>query len=139
MGAIAEAFVAYAQPLIDETDGSEEQMRNAFAVSQFCYNLALIPEEIREVTIGELKISLKMGDEEFSEFRRSVITPMIQRQHTMFAKTHRHGSADVANSDPRRRTRLTVVTTAKENPRTDRYEACSCNSGLKYKFCCGKK
>jgi hypothetical protein len=26
MGAIAEGFVAYAQPLIDQTDGSHEQM-----------------------------------------------------------------------------------------------------------------
>jgi hypothetical protein len=26
MGALAEAFVAYAQPLLDQTDGSEEQL-----------------------------------------------------------------------------------------------------------------
>ena len=39
MGAIADAFVAYAQPLIDQTDGSEEQLSQAFAMSQLCYNL----------------------------------------------------------------------------------------------------
>ena len=33
MGAIAEAMVAYARPLIDQTDGSVEQMENAFAIS----------------------------------------------------------------------------------------------------------
>ena len=32
MGAIAEGFVAYAQPLLDQTDGSEEQMNKAFAI-----------------------------------------------------------------------------------------------------------
>ena len=47
MGAIAEAFVAYAQPLIDQTDGSLEQMNKAFAISQLCYNLALLPDDER--------------------------------------------------------------------------------------------
>ena len=45
MGAIAEGFVAYAQPLLDQTDGSEEQLNKAFAISQLCYNLALLPED----------------------------------------------------------------------------------------------
>ena len=40
MGAIAEGFVAYAQPLLDQTDGSEEQLNKAFAISQLCFNLA---------------------------------------------------------------------------------------------------
>jgi hypothetical protein len=43
MGALAEALVAYAQPLIDQTDGSLEQLNKAFAISQLCYNLALLP------------------------------------------------------------------------------------------------
>jgi hypothetical protein len=137
MGAIAEALVAYAQPLIDATDGSDEQVQRAFTLSTLCYNLALIPEESREVAIGEMKTSLKMGDEEFEAFRRTVITPMIQRHRTMFVQ--RRGSTDVANSGPWRRTRPTVEATAEEKPKTDRYAPCPCNSGLKYKFCCGKK
>ena len=48
MGAIAEAIVAYARPLIDQTDGSVEQMENAFAISQLCFNLALLPDDARE-------------------------------------------------------------------------------------------
>jgi len=32
MGAMAEAIVAYAQPLVDETDGSIEQMNKAMSV-----------------------------------------------------------------------------------------------------------
>ncbi len=31
MGAIAEAFAAFAQPLIDQTDGSPEQVEKALA------------------------------------------------------------------------------------------------------------
>jgi hypothetical protein len=45
MGAIAEGFVAYAQPLLDQTDGSQAQLSKAFAISQFCFNLALLPDE----------------------------------------------------------------------------------------------
>ncbi len=139
MGAIADALVAYAQPLIDATDGSDEQIQRAFALSTLCYNLALIPEESRERAIDEMKISLKMGDEEFEAFRRTVITPMLQRHQTMFARPQRRGSADVANSGPWRRTGPTVEAIAEQNPKTDRYAPCPCNSGLKYKFCCGKK
>ncbi len=139
MGAMADALVAYAQPLLDATDGSDEQIQRAFALSTLCYNLALIPEESRERAIDDMKISLKMGDEEFEAFRRTVITPMLQRHQTMFANTQRRGSTDVSNSGPWRRTRPTGETTAEENPKTDRYAPCPCNSGLKYKFCCGKK
>jgi len=33
MGALADGFVDYAQPLLDQTDGSEEQLNKAFAIS----------------------------------------------------------------------------------------------------------
>ena len=48
MGVIAEAMVAYAQPLLDQTDGSVERGtigHEAFAITQLCYNLALMPED----------------------------------------------------------------------------------------------
>jgi hypothetical protein len=45
MSTIAQAIVAYAQPLLDQTDGSTEQMNEAFTISQFCYNLSLMPED----------------------------------------------------------------------------------------------
>jgi hypothetical protein len=34
MGAFAEAIVSYAQPLFDETDGSETQMQRAMSIAQ---------------------------------------------------------------------------------------------------------
>ena len=71
MGALAEAFVAYAQPLLDQTDGSEEQLNKAFAISQLCYNLALLPDDQRDTMLGEMQQTLGMDDEEFAEFRRS--------------------------------------------------------------------
>ena len=57
MGAIAEAFVAYAQPLLDQTDGSHEELNKAFAMSQLCYNLALLPEDRRDEAIRNAAFS----------------------------------------------------------------------------------
>jgi hypothetical protein len=84
MGALAEAFVAYAQPLLDQTDGSEEALNKAFSISQFCYNLALLPEDGREQSMREMRSSLTMDDDEFDDFRRSVLVPMIRRHQEMF-------------------------------------------------------
>ena len=78
MGAIAEAFAAYAQPLFDQTDGSIDKMNRAMTVAQMCWNLALLPEEQREQAIDELQPALNMKDGEFAEFRQHVILPMIQ-------------------------------------------------------------
>lgn len=91
MGAIAEALAAYAQPLLDQTDGSEGQLNKAFAISQLCYNLALMPEGSRDGAISEMRLSLEMDDEEFDDFRRSIVVPMIQRHQEMFPQMHRGG------------------------------------------------
>jgi len=139
MGALAEGFVAYAQPLIDETDGSEEQLNKAIAITQFCYNLALLPDDRQETALSEMRPSLQMDEEEFESFRRSVIVPMIQRHQDMFPSMHRGVAPSVSQSvpspwaGPRRGAR------AEKYPGTDRYAPCPCKSGKKYKFCCGKK
>jgi hypothetical protein len=140
MGAIAEAIVAFAQPLLEQTDGSEEQLNKAFALSQACYNLALLPKEDREAAIDEMRSSLAMDDEEFAEFRRELVDPMIQRHERMFPLMHRRISAHLLQS----RSLPGAYPTIAEHPETppppsDRYAPCPCNSGRKYKFCCGAK
>ena len=55
MGAIAEAIVAYAQPLLDQTDGSVEQLNKAMTISQLCWNLALQPEDGRDQMLSEMR------------------------------------------------------------------------------------
>jgi SEC-C motif-containing protein len=139
MGAIAEAFVAYAQPLLDDTDGSEEQLNKALAISQFCYNLALLPDDRRDATLSELQRTLKMDDEEFDAFRRSVVVPMIRRHHEMFPRMHRRDSTDSSQGSPSLRARPRMAPPAERYPGTDRYAPCPCGSGEKYKFCCGKR
>lgn len=144
MGAIAEGMVAYAQPLLDQTDGSPEQLEKAFSISTLCFNLALLPEDDRDLTISRMQASLKMDDEEFETFRSSIIEPMIRRHEDLFPLMHQRFSDAPSRSgsffpsdfsfppEPR--------TTRKEKyPGTDRYAPCPCNSGKKYKFCCGMK
>jgi uncharacterized protein YecA (UPF0149 family) len=136
MGAMGDAIAAYAQPLIDATDGSEEQVQRAVSVAMVCWNLALTPAEEREARIADMRATLKMDDEEFADFRGGVIDPMIRRQHELFsapngfaaAREQVLGQADVP---PLR----TVV--AEKYPGTGRNEPCPCKSGKKYKRCCG--
>jgi hypothetical protein len=126
MGAIAEAFVAFAQPLLDETDGSVEDMNRAMGLSQLCYNLALLPEPEREPFLASMKQEMKMDDDEFAEFQRGLIDPMIRRAQIMFPFTRGRAIptvSEIADSPP--------------PAGTDRYAPCPCNSGKKFKFCCG--
>ena len=137
MGALAEAFVAYAQPLLDQTDGSEEQLNKAFAISQLCYNLALLPDDQRDTMLSELRQTLRMDDAEFAEFRRSVIVPMIRRHEEMFPLLHQRGSAAAppVGSSAQAHSRKA----GEAYPGAPPYAPCPCNSGRKYKFCCRKK
>ena len=137
MGAIAEGFVAYAQPLLDQTDGSEEQLNKAFAISQLCFNLALLPDDRRDTTLSEMRPTLKMDDEEFDAFRRSIVVPMIRRHQEMFPQMHRRDSTDSSQCSPSLRAQPRKAAPAERYPGTDRYAPCPCNSGQKYKFCCG--
>lgn len=139
MGAIAEAFAAYAKPLLDGTDGSPEDFNKAIAVSQFCYNLALTAEEMRDEMLEHAGSTFGMDDEEFEAFRRDHVIPMIERHEQMFPFLHRKGSiadwfSDVSPADyPEPAARQEKL------PKADRYAPCPCNSGKKYRFCCGAK
>jgi len=139
MGAMAEAFVAHARPLLDQTDGSQEQLERALAISQLCYNLALLPDDGRDRMLGEMQRTLGMDDEEFGAFRRSIIVPMIRRHEEMFPLMHRRGSTDLAPSSPSLQAHTRKARPGERYPGTDRYAPCPCGSGEKYKFCCGAK
>lgn len=145
MGAIADAIVAYGQPLLDATDGSQEQLNKAFALIQLCYNLALLPEDRRDQSLSEVKQRFQMSDEEFDDLQSTVVEPMIRRHEEMFPLLHNRRSTTLPQSvplqsDPLLRPRSSVAAApAKTASVPDRYAPCPCNSGEKYKFCCGKK
>jgi uncharacterized protein YecA (UPF0149 family) len=138
MGAIAEAMVAYAQPLLDDTDGSAEQMQSAFTLAQVCWNLALLPEEDRDDSLAEMRATLNMDDGQFDEFRRSVVLPMILRHHEMFPHMPRLGSMHHPEKPLPPETPPTTAARTEKYPGTGRNAPCPCNSGRKYKRCCGR-
>ncbi|MSR57642.1 MAG: hypothetical protein EXS05_08215 [Planctomycetaceae bacterium] len=137
MGAIAEGFVAYVQPLIDQTDGSEKQLNRAMTIGQLCFNLALLPDDQQDRSLGELRSTLEMDDDEFDAFLRVVVFPMIQRHEEMFPQMHVHFPTATWQEVPSPWEYPKTAAPAEKHPVTDRYAPCPCNSGRKYKFCCG--
>lgn len=139
MGAIADGLVAFAQPLFDQTDGSPEELKKAFALSELCFHLALLPAEQRETEVIRMRATCELHGVEFDEFRRCVIDPMIERHQEMFPLMHNRVAADPWRSAPALRAQPRTTDSCKAYPGTDRYAPCPCNSGEKYKFCCGAK
>lgn len=137
MGAIADSIVAYAQPLIDSTDGSMEQLNKALAIGQVCWNLAITPEDQRQSVLEEMRNSFPMGEAEFDDFERSVLLPMIRRHEEMFPRLHQRHSLEPPHRQPMLSPPMTKAAT--EKPQPGRYDPCPCNSGKKYKFCCGQR
>lgn len=139
MGVLAESVTAFAQPLLDQTDGSPEDMRKAMALAQLCWNLALVSEKQRDKHLGKLRSSLEMDDEEFDDFRLSIVMPMIRRHHEMFPNLRRQGSMNPAAPAPTPPNRSPVSYRIDPSPGPERNAPCPCNSGKKYKRCCGRK
>jgi hypothetical protein len=138
MGAIAEGIAAYAQPLFDQTDGSVEQLNKAMTIGQLCWNLALLPENRRDQMLSEMRPSLDMDEDQFAEFRHSIIDPMIRRHQEMFPLMHQRGSIAAWQSDPSPRAHSRAAA-GEAYPGTEPYALCPCKSGEKYKFCCKRK
>lgn len=137
MGAIAEGIVAFAQPLIDATDGSIEQMNRALRISQVCWNMAILPEKERQSFLNSLADSTEVDQAELETLQHSVLLPMIRRHEKMFPGLHQRQSIQSPHWEPW----LSPTPTAsapEESPKPGRYDPCPCGSGRKYKFCCGR-
>lgn len=137
MGGIADEFARYIQPLLDQTDGSKEESKRAFALGQICWNLALLPEGERAAGVDEMQVTLKMDDEEFSGFRQEIVVPMIKRYHEMFPGKSRLDVKDAADAEDVAPSRPFKPVCVEKYPGTGRNEPCPCKSGRKYKRCCG--
>lgn len=135
MGIMGKSFMKYAQPLLDETDGSIENMNKALSLAQLCWNLALLPEDKREETISAMRPNLGMENAEFDDLRHSVVLPMIQQHHEMFPSMTRGGSASASKAMETLKASTTPTHRAQEFPKTGRNAPCPCGSGKKYKQC----
>ena len=138
MGAIADAMVAYVQPLLDKSDGSPDQVQKSFMIGQLCWNLALLPVSERDKSLDDMRAPFNMDDETFEEFRRDIVWPMIQRHEEMFPQMHRGAASHFAGAPSILPTRSTPQPLTRERPKVGRNSPCPCNSGRKYKQCCGR-
>lgn len=144
MGVIAEGFMAFAKPLLDQSDGTQEGMQKALSLGQFCHNLALLPEDDRIEMLAEAQEAFGLDDAEFDEFRKGIVAPMLERHRQMFPLMHQRVSPGYSFGDGPSGPmlwddRATTAAPAKTKPKVDRYAPCPCGSGKKYKFCCGAK
>jgi hypothetical protein len=102
MGAIGNAMAAYAQPLIDQTNGSSKQIQIAMTFAMLCWNMAILPDREHEDFLAGIRPTLKMSDEEFAEFRRDIVEPMIRRHREMFPKHSLSRPQMLSNGGPSR-------------------------------------
>lgn len=84
MGSMGDSIAAYAQPLMDRTDGSCEQAEKAMTIAMLCWNVAILPDAEHEEWLADMRKAFNGPDEEFAAFRRDVIEPMIRRHREMF-------------------------------------------------------
>ena len=86
----ASQMMAFAQPLLDETDGSQEQMNRMFQLAAIFWNLALFRDgEERDQQIDDLLDSFKLEGQARSDFAQKA-RAMVERHRTMFPHLHRH-------------------------------------------------
>jgi len=137
MGTFAEAMVEYARPLLDETDGSHEEVQKALGLAQMCWNIGVLPEEKRETVLADLQANSQMDDDEFEDFRTNFLRPMLQRYDEMFGDMPQFVSARSATRSTPSKTERTGLTRGGTYPGTPRNAPCPCHSGKKYKQCCG--
>jgi uncharacterized protein YecA (UPF0149 family) len=140
MGAFGDAISRFAQPLIDMTDDSSEQVERALAVSTLCWNLApMTSDEQRAQLLVDVQPRLKMDDDEFDEFVSDMVLPMIRRHEEMFPAMHSVGATNHSIDSMQQTTQAPQVQRpAKPYAGTGRNERCPCGSGKKYKVCCGR-
>ena len=108
-------------------------------ISQLCWNVALLPEDERNQMLSEMRSSLQMDDDQFDEFRRSIIEPMIRRHQEMFPTNAPTAFEDRFAIPP-------LAVGARQEwparrclPWNPAVCPVPCKSGRKYKFCCKTK
>jgi hypothetical protein len=145
MGAIGGALLEYMRPLTDAMDGSPEELEKALALGQFCFNLGLMDEDSRSESFEQMQDSIGLSDEEFADFYANLILPMLIRHEEMFPRTDStrtrlpdlmgaYQPDDHLSTDDEKTIYTAPVNRDRSN---DRYAPYACNSGKKYKFCCG--
>jgi hypothetical protein len=85
----AQQMMDFAQPLIDQSDGSTDALNKALSIAMIFWNLALTPEQEREQALVEIMAGMSAGesDDVRSAFQAMAET-MIERHREMFPELH---------------------------------------------------
>ncbi len=138
MGAFGEAFLEYIQPLLEGVDNSPEAHQNAYHLGQICWNLAISPEDMRDEMYADIGETLGISAEDFENLKMDVLQPMVWRHYTMFPKMHEADMFNAERSIPMQEPDASIQQDGHMYPGTSPNAPCPCDSGKKYKRCCGK-
>ncbi len=97
----AQQMAEYAQPLLDETDGSRTSFQAALNFAVFFWNLAVTRDDAtRERHLAEM--TQRIDEAERAEFEQTA-RMMVERHRRMFPEMHESrasGDGDVAHGEP---------------------------------------
>jgi len=83
----AQQMAEFAQPLLDQTDGSIEAMNKAMSVGMVCWNMAIVSAEERDLMLTEF-VDKTFPDEETRAAFREIAQFMIARHRRLFPELH---------------------------------------------------
>lgn len=78
------ALIAFAEPLLEATDGSAEQVRKALDVAMMFWSLATIEKDAERARLLEAIASTSFDSPEAKDHFRSAANEMVERHRTMF-------------------------------------------------------
>lgn len=85
----AQRMQDFAQPLLEATDGSREQLEHALRVGMLFWNLAIMQDEgEREKMLDEMTSKVTSDENRRQDFRL-IARQMVERHRRMFPELHR--------------------------------------------------
>ena len=83
----AQQMVEFVRPLVDESDGSEEQLSNALNMGVLCWNIAVLPRTSRDRALRDAIDEFGATEKEREAFRE-VAELLIARHEQLFPELH---------------------------------------------------
>jgi SEC-C motif len=86
----ARQMMDFAQPLIDQSDGSIDALNKALSIAMIFWNLAIMPEQEREQALVEIMAEMSVSESEGVQSAfQALAETMIERHRQMFPELHR--------------------------------------------------
>jgi hypothetical protein len=83
-GGLAQQMIEFVQPLLDNSDGSKEQVEKAISFGMLCWNIAILPRAERAAEIEAAEHDIAKTDEDREAFR-DLAELMLARHEKLFS------------------------------------------------------